>query len=52
MEAVKRKGKKIVLIKRSKLKEEKWTIVKDKKERADKIREKLGKGKVCLKAPL
>ena len=52
MEAVKRKGKKIVLIKRSKLREEKWTIVKDKKERADEIREKLGKGKVCLKAPL
>ena len=51
MEAVKGKGKKIVLIKRSKLKEEKWTIVKDKKERADEIRE-LGKGKVCLKAPL
>ena len=44
MKAVKRKDEKNVPRKISKLKEEKWETVKDKKAKADESREKLGKG--------
>ena len=51
MEAVKRKSEKVVCLRKtSKLKEEKWERVADKKEKADKIREKPGEGKSGGKA--